>query len=61
MAAARFLLHAQVGATDAGIAAVRAVGSTAWLDAQFAMPVGETAYDWLFAKGYGAIDEKFLL
>jgi len=56
MAAARLLLHAQVAATDADIAAVKAMGAAAWLDTQLALPVGEKAYDWLVAKGYGAID-----
>jgi uncharacterized protein (DUF1800 family) len=56
-AAARFLLHAQVAATDADIAAVKGQGAAAWLDAQMARPVAETAWDWMIAKGYGAIDE----
>ena len=57
-AAARLLLHAQVAATEADIAAVRAMGAPAWLDAQLALPVGEKAYDWLVAKGYGTIDDN---
>ena len=56
-AAARFLLHAQVAATEADIAAVKAQGAAAWLDAQMARPVAEKAWDWMMAKGYGAIDE----
>jgi uncharacterized protein (DUF1800 family) len=56
MAAARLLLHAQVAATEADIAAVKAQGAAAWLDAQMALPITEKAYDWLVAKGYSAID-----
>lgn len=56
MAVARLLLQAQVGATDADIAAVKAQGASAWLDAQMTLPIIEKAYDWLVAKGYTAID-----
>jgi uncharacterized protein (DUF1800 family) len=59
-AAARFLLHAQVGATDADIAAVRAQGAEAWLDAQMALPLGERAWDWMEAAGFAAIDTRAL-
>ena len=53
---ARFLQHAQFAATDADIAAVRASGFTGWLDQQFAAPAGQTAWDWLDARGYGQVD-----
>ncbi|MFO1270791.1 MAG: DUF1800 domain-containing protein [Rubrivivax sp.] len=56
-AAARLLLQAQLGTTDADIAAVKAQGAAAWLDAQMATPVAQTAWDWLVAKGYSAIDD----
>ena len=58
MAAVRLLLHAQIAATDADIAAVRAQGAGAWLDAQFAMPLGETLWQWFDSRGYLAIDEN---
>jgi uncharacterized protein (DUF1800 family) len=59
-AASRFLQHAGVGATDADIAAVKAVGAPAWLEAQMTLPRGERAWDWSIAKGYGDIDQRFL-
>ncbi|MFN7644010.1 MAG: DUF1800 family protein [Burkholderiales bacterium] len=59
-AASRFLQHAGVGATDADIAAVKAVGAPAWLEAQITLPRGERAWDWSIAKGYGDIDQRFL-
>ncbi len=54
--AARFLLHAQFSASEREIADVRARGYSAWLDAQFAMPLGQSGWDWMVAKGYSAID-----
>ncbi|MBI3368023.1 MAG: DUF1800 domain-containing protein [Burkholderiales bacterium] len=57
-AAARFLLHAQFGVRDEDIAAVRAQGYAAWLDAQFALPPGPTTWDWLAARGYGVVDKN---
>jgi uncharacterized protein (DUF1800 family) len=58
MAAARFLLQAQVGATGSEIAAVKSSGFAAYLDGQFAVPLGPKAWDWLVAQGYTAIDER---
>jgi len=57
IAAARFIQHAAVASNEADIAAVKARGAAAWLDEQFALPVADKAWDWLMAKGYGAIDE----
>jgi len=57
-AAARFLLQAQFAATDADIALVRHLGYPGWLQAQFALPVGESAWDWLMSRGYGVADEQ---
>lgn len=54
--AARFLLHAQFSASEAEIADVRARGYGAWLDEQFAMPLGQSGWDWLVEKGYSTID-----
>jgi uncharacterized protein (DUF1800 family) len=59
-AAARFLLQAQVGATNADIDAVRSQGAEAWLDAQMALPLGERAWDWMESAGYAAIDSRAL-
>ena len=50
--AARFLLQAQFSATDADIAAVRGKGYAAWLAEQFAVPTGESGFDWLTRRGY---------
>lgn len=61
MAAARFLLQAGFGATDAEIGAVKAQGASAWLDAQMATPRGQRAWDWMQANGYADIDERALV
>ncbi len=53
--AARFLLQAQLSASDAEIAAVRAQGFGPWLQAQCTQPVGPTGWDWLESKGYGEV------
>ena len=58
--AARFLHHAAFGANDADIAAVRSKGYAGWLDEQLSMPLGQSTWDWLVAKGYTAnTDRKF--
>jgi uncharacterized protein (DUF1800 family) len=54
--AVRFLLQAQFSASDAEIAAVRNKGYSAWLREQFAAPASPTGFDWLNARGYGAIN-----
>jgi uncharacterized protein (DUF1800 family) len=54
-AASRFLLQAQFSASDADIAALRAIGCVAWLDRQLALPLGPTGWDWLDSKGYGDV------
>jgi uncharacterized protein (DUF1800 family) len=59
-AAARFLLQAQFSARPDEVAAVRAQGYTAWLDAQMALPPGQTAWGWMTANGFGDIDERAL-
>jgi uncharacterized protein (DUF1800 family) len=60
MAASRFVQHAAFGATDADIAAVKAQGAAAWLEAQMARPRGQRSWDWMEANGYAAIDERAL-
>lgn len=57
MAAARLVLQAGIGATDADIAAVRSKGAQGWLEEQLAMPMSERAYDWLMRTGYAANNE----
>ena len=49
--AARFLGHATLGATDADIVAVRALGYEAWLALQFAAAPSSGNWDWLVARG----------
>jgi len=58
--ASRFLQQATFGATDADIAAIKAQGAAAWLDAQMALPRGQRSWDWMVANGYAAIDERAL-
>ena len=53
--AARFLLQAQFSAGDADITSVRAMGYAPWLERQAAVPLGQTGWDWLNAKGYGDV------
>ncbi|MBE0546501.1 MAG: DUF1800 domain-containing protein, partial [Rubrivivax sp.] len=49
--AARFLNQATLGATDADIGSVRALGYAAWLEAQFAQPPSPGNWDFLVAQG----------
>ena len=55
--AARFLLHAQLSASDAEIAAVRNQGYAAWLTDQFNAPAGMTGFAWLNSRGYDAVND----
>ena len=50
--AARFLAQATLGATKADITALQSTTYAAWIDAQCAMPQGQTHVDWLKSKGY---------
>ncbi len=56
--AARFLLQAQFSASDSDIAAVKAKGYSAWLDAQFAGTPSQTAWAWLDSRGYNIADSS---
>lgn len=47
-----------MGASRAGIADVVRLGYAGWLDAQFALPVSDTRWDWLVAQGYTAATHK---
>jgi uncharacterized protein (DUF1800 family) len=50
--ASRFLGQAQLFATKADIEQVRNEGYKKWLENQFKMPVAQTAWDWLFERGF---------
>ena len=56
--AARFLAQASMGASRAEIAQVVRLGYAGWLDAQFALPVSDSRWDWLVAQGYTASTHK---
>lgn len=56
--ASRFLAQASMGATRAQIASVVSLGYAGWLDAQFALPVTDSRWDWLVAQGYTASTHK---
>jgi len=49
--AARFLAQASVGASRADITRVQAIGYSAWLDEQMALPRGGSRCDWLVSQG----------
>jgi uncharacterized protein (DUF1800 family) len=55
--AARFLAQATPGATKAEITALQGTTYAQWLEAQFALPRGQSCYDWLMAHGYS--DEAY--
>lgn len=55
--AARFLQQAQFASTRQDITALRSSGGyAAWLQQRFAQAPGQTGWDWLNARGYGAVD-----
>ena len=56
--ASRFLAQASMGASRAQIASVVSLGYAGWLDAQFALPVTDSRWDWLVAQGYTAFTHK---
>lgn len=56
--AARLLHQAGFGASQADIASVRGLGLAGWLDAQLALPAGQSGWDWLVNQGYSAINER---
>ncbi len=56
--ASRFLGQAAFGADAAGIDLVKSLGYAAWLDQQFALPRGTSRLDYLYAKGYDAVENK---
>ncbi len=54
--AARFLMQSQFAVTDGGLSAVRSATFAAKLQQDFASPQGQTGWDWLEQRGYGASD-----
>jgi uncharacterized protein (DUF1800 family) len=50
--AARFLAQTTFGASRAEISRTQQMGVNAWLDEQFAMPLGTSHCQWLKSKGY---------
>jgi uncharacterized protein (DUF1800 family) len=54
--AVRFLLQAQLSASDADIASVQSSGFAKWIQNQIAADQGPTGWDWLNAKGYGDVN-----
>ena len=56
--AARFLGQAAFGGDQASIDAVKNQGYQGWLDAQMALPLGASLWDWLITKGFGDIQYK---
>lgn len=54
--AARFLQQAQFSSSPAEIAELRSSSYAQWLANQFANQRGITGWDWLEARGYGAVD-----
>ena len=56
--ASRFLAQASMGASRTEIANVVSLGYAGWLDAQFALPVTDSRWDWLVTQGYTAATHK---
>ena len=59
--AARFLLQAQLSASEADIASVRSLGYAGWMATQLQAPTGTTAWDWLNQRGYGVADANLFV
>jgi uncharacterized protein (DUF1800 family) len=55
--AVRFILQNQLEASDAEISAVRGTSFAEYLQQQYAKPIGQTGWQWLEARGYGAADK----
>ena len=54
--ASRFLLQAQLSASDAEIAAVRSLGYARWIETEVGKSSGIMGWDWLNAQGYGDVN-----
>lgn len=57
--AARFLQQAQFSSTEAEIARLRQGSYVDWLRAQFESSMGQTGWDWLESRGYGANNKNY--
>jgi uncharacterized protein (DUF1800 family) len=58
-AAARFLAQTTFGASRAEVSRTQQMGVTAWLDEQFAMPLGTSHVQWLTSKGHDNASLQF--
>lgn len=58
--AARFATQAALASTAGDIARVQAVGYSAWLDEQMALPRSSTNVEWLRSKGYADVTYRTL-
>ena len=56
--ASRFLSQAAFGADGAILDQVRSNGYAAWLDQQIALPRGQSRLEYLYAKGFDAVEHK---
>ena len=50
-------MQAQFSASPSEIATVRSVGYAAWINAQFAAPLGTRGWDWLNERGYATVSD----
>ncbi|MDR3427236.1 DUF1800 domain-containing protein [Silvimonas sp.] len=53
--ASRLLSQAGFGASDDLLSQVQTQGTSAWLDAQMALPTSQGHYDWMVANGYNVV------
>ena len=58
LASARFLQRAHFSSTENEISAVRTLGAQTWLIQQMSLPPSQSAWDWMIAQGYSAIDSN---
>jgi uncharacterized protein (DUF1800 family) len=59
--AARFLMHASFGPTEAAIAAVRSSGYANWLEQAFSQPVSGSNWEFLVRRGMAAVQDAALV
>jgi uncharacterized protein (DUF1800 family) len=56
--AARFLMQAQLSATDDDIAALRSQGFEPWLSSKMSEAMSQSGFDWLASRGYNEVNES---
>ncbi len=56
--ASRFLAQSSMGASDAHISRVQALGYAGWLDEQFNLPSSGTRWNWLVTNGFDDISHQ---